>query len=133
MQWKGLSFSAWLRRTVGAFPVRAADRKEGAGSIPVADNMAAAADPMLAAGSMPAVVRAADNYYVVRVVVVVVEAVVAVVAASAAGPSSGACRSYCKSVPRILSVLYNYYNSMFVALIRLPGEVPTRHLLSMFD
>ena len=87
---------------------------EEAGSIPVADNMAAAADPMLAAGSMPAVVRAADNYIAEGVVVVVVEAVVVT---SAAGPSSGAYRSYYKSVLHIQPVLYNYYSSMFVALI----------------
>ena len=81
---------------------------EAAGSIPVADNMAAAAVPMTA------VVRAADNYIAAGVVVVVVEAVVA---ASAGVPSSGACRNYCKSVPCIQSVLHNYYNSMFVAFI----------------
>jgi hypothetical protein len=107
---------------------------EAAGSIPAADNMeAAAADPMLAAGSMPAVVRAADNYNAAGVVVVVVEAVAVIVAASAAGPSSGACRSYCKSVPRIQSVLHNYYSNMFVALIQLPGKFSDRHLLSVFN
>jgi hypothetical protein len=93
--------------------------------------MAAAAGSGSVAGSMPAVVRAADNYIVAGVVVVVVVEVV--VAASAGAPSSGACRSYYKSVPRIQSVLYNYCNSMFVALIQLPGKFSDRHLLSVFN
>jgi hypothetical protein len=69
-----------------------------------------------------------DSYTAAGVVVVEV-----VVEASAGGPSSGACRSYCKSVSHIQSVLHNYYNSMFVAFIQLPDKFSNRHLLSVFN